>query len=105
MECFKWGLMGHPSRNVEDIGSKSNLNCGCLVLKVSTEKFFSMWQTECFLDVLVKNVAAFCLYPNSLPETKVKTFIFIALTKDISKKVQYRLCPLVYFHEEHFDQA
>jgi hypothetical protein len=27
MECFKWGLMGHPSRNMEDGGFENDLNC------------------------------------------------------------------------------
>ena len=24
MECFKWGLMGHPSRNMEDRGAEGD---------------------------------------------------------------------------------
>jgi hypothetical protein len=37
MECFKWDLMGHPSRNMEAIGAEDNLNseacpCGMLLL-------------------------------------------------------------------------
>jgi hypothetical protein len=27
VECFKWGLMDHPSRNMEDFDGGSNLNC------------------------------------------------------------------------------
>jgi hypothetical protein len=27
VECFKCGLMGHPSRNMEDFVARSNLNC------------------------------------------------------------------------------
>ena len=27
VECFKWGLMGHPSKNMEDFVVGSNLNC------------------------------------------------------------------------------
>ena len=42
MECFKWCLMGHPSRNVEDIGDEHDLNHRSLALKVS-EEIFSMW--------------------------------------------------------------
>ena len=38
MECFKWGLMGHPSRNTEDIG---DLNSYGLAQVVSEEKNFS----------------------------------------------------------------
>ena len=26
VECFKWGLMGHPSRNMENIGAEGDLN-------------------------------------------------------------------------------
>jgi hypothetical protein len=35
----------------------------------------------------VKNVAGFYPSPNSLPEVKVKKFILIALTKEISRKL------------------
>jgi hypothetical protein len=27
MECFKWGLMDYPSRNMEDFVAESDLNC------------------------------------------------------------------------------
>lgn len=27
MECFKWGLMGYPCRNMEDSVTESDLNC------------------------------------------------------------------------------
>ena len=27
MECFRRGLMGYPSRNMEDFVAESNLNC------------------------------------------------------------------------------
>ena len=30
VECFKWGLMGCPSRNMEGIGAESDLNFGGL---------------------------------------------------------------------------
>ena len=30
VECFKWGLMGHPSRNMEDFVAESDLNCADL---------------------------------------------------------------------------
>ena len=36
--------------------------------------------------ILVKNVAAFCPCPKSLPEAKVKRLRLIALTKEVSKK-------------------
>jgi hypothetical protein len=28
--CFKLGLMGHPSRNIEDSGTRGDLNWGGL---------------------------------------------------------------------------
>jgi hypothetical protein len=61
LECFKWGLMGHPSRNKEDFVAKSNLNCAYLAQEVSEEKNFSMWHRDCFCGILVKNVAALAL--------------------------------------------
>ena len=39
MECFKWGLVGHPSRNIKDFIVEGDLNCGSLALKVSEENF------------------------------------------------------------------
>ena len=45
-----------------------------------------MWPRECFCNILVTNVAAFCPSLKSLPESKVKRFILIALTKEVSKK-------------------
>jgi hypothetical protein len=30
VECFKWGLMDHPTRNMEDIGAEDDLNCADL---------------------------------------------------------------------------
>ena len=69
MECFKWDLMGHPSRNMEVIGVEGDLNFGDLSY-----------------DVLGKKVAPFCFCPKSLPEAKVKRFRLIALTKEVSKQ-------------------
>jgi hypothetical protein len=40
-----------------------------------------MWPKNCFYDILMKNVAAFCPFLKNLPEAKVKGFILIALTK------------------------
>jgi hypothetical protein len=28
VECFQWGLMDHPSRNMEDSVAEGELNCG-----------------------------------------------------------------------------
>ena len=85
-ECFKWGLMGHPSRNMEDFVAGSNLNCVDLAQEISKEKIFSMWHKDCFCGILVMNVATFCPCPKSLPEFKVKRLRLIALTKEVSKK-------------------
>uniref|UniRef100_UPI00300F8078 prolyl 3-hydroxylase OGFOD1 isoform 13 n=1 Tax=Mus musculus TaxID=10090 RepID=UPI00300F8078 len=35
LECFKWDLISHPSRNMEDFVAKSDLNCGDLAQKIS----------------------------------------------------------------------
>jgi hypothetical protein len=39
VECFKWGLMGHPGRNMEDFVAEGDLNCGSLVVEVLEENF------------------------------------------------------------------
>ena len=103
VECFKWGLMGHPSRNMEDFVAGSNLNCVDLAQEISKEKNFSMWHKDCFCGILVKNVATFCPCLKSLPEAKVKRLILIV--KGSFKKVQQRLCSLVKSHKEKFEQA
>ena len=53
MECFKWGLMGHPSRNMEDFVTESDLNCVDLAQEVSEEKNFSVWLRDCFCRILL----------------------------------------------------
>jgi hypothetical protein len=80
MECFKWGLMSHPSRNVEDFVAVSDLNCADLAQEVSVEKNFSMWPRDCFCSILMKNIALVC----SLPEAKVKRLGLIESTKEVS---------------------
>ena len=57
---LKWGLVGHPCRNMEDFVAESNLNCADLVQEVSVEKNFSMWHKDYFCGILVGNGAAFC---------------------------------------------
>jgi hypothetical protein len=42
VESFKWGLMGHPSRNIEDIGAKGDLNYTNMAQEFSVEKNFSI---------------------------------------------------------------
>ena len=54
-------------------------------------------------NILVKNVAAFCPCLKHLPKANVKRFILIVLTKEVS--TMFRICPVVYMHEKHTDQA
>ena len=46
VECFKWGLVGHTSRSMEDSINGSDLNCGDLDQEVSEEKNISMWPRD-----------------------------------------------------------
>jgi hypothetical protein len=80
MECFKWGLMGHPRGNMKDFIAGSNLNGVDLDQDISKEKNFRMWYKDCFYGILVKNVGTFCPCLKSLPEAKVKRLRLIALT-------------------------
>ena len=77
VECTKFGLIGHPSRNMDDICGGCDLNSG-----------------DCSYDVWMKNADAFCLCLGTLPETKVKRFWLIALAKDISEmpSIDFVLC-------------
>ena len=64
VECFKWGLVSHSSRNLEEIGAECDLNSGDLAQKISEEKKVSdvsAWPRDYFCDILVKNVAIFVL--------------------------------------------
>jgi hypothetical protein len=70
---------------MEEIGAEVDLNCADIAQAVSMEKNFSMWPRHCFHSILVRNVAAFCPCLKSLHEPKVKRFILIALTKEVSK--------------------
>jgi hypothetical protein len=49
MKCFKWGLMSHTSRNMEDFVAVNDLNCAVLAQEreCSVEKL-SMWPKDCF---------------------------------------------------------
>ena len=73
----------------------------------STQKFkkknFNMWPKDCFCGILVKNVAAFCLCMKSLAEAKVKRFMLITLTKEISTNPS-RLCSLFKCHEQYLNK-
>ena len=91
-----------------DFVAGSNLNCVDLAQEISKEKNFSMWHKDCFCGILVKNVATFYPCLTSLPEAKVKRIgliALIALTKEVSKKAQQRLCSLVKSHKEKVEQA
>ena len=48
-EMLKWGLMGHPYKNMEDIGSEEDLNFAYLAQEFSMETNFNMWQRDCFV--------------------------------------------------------
>ena len=85
VEGFKWDLMGCPNKNMEDIVTESDLKCAHLDQAASVENF-SMWPTDCFCSILVKNMAAFCPCPKSLPGFKMKRFRLIALKKEVSKQ-------------------
>ena len=105
MECVKWGLMGHPSRNMEDFVAGSNLNCVDLAQEISKEKNFRMWHKDCFCGILVKNVATFYPCLKSLPDGKVKRLgliALIALTKEVSKKPSrdffFHIFSFIYFN-------
>jgi hypothetical protein len=71
---------------MEDSGAEGDLKCvGLLAQKVSVENL-NMWPRDCFCDVFVKNMPAFCHCLKRLPKAKVKRFILIVSRKDISKK-------------------
>jgi hypothetical protein len=38
VEWFKWGIVGHTSRNIKNNGSEDGLNCGDLAQEISVEK-------------------------------------------------------------------
>ena len=43
---FKWGIMSHPSRNMEVIDAEGLLNGAYLAQEVSVEKNFRMWHKD-----------------------------------------------------------
>lgn len=57
-EWFKYSLMGHTSRIIEDNRAESDLNCRSLVQKVSGERSINIWPSHhFFVEFLAKNVA------------------------------------------------
>jgi hypothetical protein len=77
---------------MKDFVPEIDLNWADLAQEHSVENF-SMWPRHCFCDILLKNVAAFCPCLKTPPEAKVKRFILIALTKEISKKKKKKKKP------------
>ena len=49
MEWFKYCLMGHTSRIMEDKGTDYDLNCDGLAQEVSEEKNINMQLMDCFV--------------------------------------------------------
>ena len=82
VECFKWGLVDHPGRNEKDSGAECDVSCAALAPEVSEEWNFTVLPRSHSQDVLVKNVATFCL----IPEAKVKRFRLIELRKEVTEK-------------------
>ena len=86
VKCFKYCLIGHTTGGMEDRGAKFDLmNWGARLPQDVSEKNFSMLPRDGSCNNLVKNVAAFCLCPKSLPEAKVKRFELMPLAEEISK--------------------
>jgi hypothetical protein len=81
---------------MEDLVAVSDLNCVDLAQEVLGESF-SVWPTDNFGSILVKNVATFCHCLN-LPEAKIKRLRLIAVTKGSLRNAQQRLCSLVKSH-------
>jgi len=50
MECFKWSLMGYPSKNMKEFAT--DLMCVDMAHEVSVENF-NMWPRDCFLVVSI----------------------------------------------------
>ena len=66
---------------MEDFVAESDLSCSDISMEIN----FSMLHRDSFCDILVKNVSAFGSCLKSLPKSKVKRFILIALTKEVSE--------------------
>ena len=71
--------------NMEDFVTESDLNSADLAQEISVENI-SVWYSNYICGILVKNVAVFYPYLKSLPVAKIKRFIFMALTKEVSEK-------------------
>ena len=56
VDCFKWGLMGYPSRNIKDFVTESDLNCAYLaqemtVCGLETVLWYFGKEYDCFLPL------------------------------------------------------
>ena len=51
-ECFKWDLVSHPSRNMEDTGTEGDLNSWGLAQEVPKKRNVFMWPRDCFVIFL-----------------------------------------------------
>jgi hypothetical protein len=56
--CFKWTIVGYPSRTIKDLVTESDLNCADLSQEVPVENF-SMWPRDCFCGIWVKKCDCF----------------------------------------------
>lgn len=77
--------MGHTSRNIEDRSTNGDFNCWGLTHEISEEQNFSILPRV--HSWLVKKLAVFSCFPNSLAEAKMKKIQVIALAKKISKQL------------------
>jgi hypothetical protein len=60
VECFKWDLMGYPSRNMENFVPESGLNWVDLAQEVSVENV-NMWPRDSFLWYWLRTWLVFAL--------------------------------------------
>jgi hypothetical protein len=47
VKCFKWGLLDHTSRNMENSGAEGDLNCEGPAQGVSEEKSINICPGDC----------------------------------------------------------
>jgi hypothetical protein len=60
-KAFKWGLLGHPRRSMEDSGAKGDLMVGAWLKRFQRNQILVMLPRGCSCDILVKTVVAFAL--------------------------------------------
>jgi hypothetical protein len=70
---------------MEDIGAEGDLTYGCLAKKFQRRMLVCGMETV-FMVILVKNMAAFCPCPKSLPKAKMRRIRSIALAKEVSEQ-------------------